>query len=610
MSGFIAVFHRSGRPVERQLIRCLTDALSDRGPDGSGLWCGGPVGLGHALLRTSAEAEEQAGPLTAGDVHLVGDVRLDDREVLLSFLAERGYPVDAGTPDSALLLHAYRANGERCLDDLAGDFSFCLWDERRQLLFAARDHFGIMPLFFADAGDALIISNSLLCLMAHPAVDLGLSNEMIADHLAVGMRMRRGATFYAGIRRLENGCRLIASAGAIDIAAYWTPQEPAPSRHRHAGDYVEEFRELFYRAVRDRLRCDRVATDLSGGMDASSIATSVALLWGGAATTSGLKAYSFYYRDLIADDEGRLSEMIAARHGMPLELIPIEPLLDGAFGLAPGHVSPEPAQSLISAHAAVIPRAAAHARILLRGFGGDPLFGLGELPPAGIGEILRAVPDMAIMAARYRRKPWLGLRQRWTGARRTPPVLRPDTLLDADFAASHRIDDRRRDFLGARVESGRTGMARSMLWANIFDRADADCTGVPLAVRYPFFDLRLVRFLDRVPPLPWQPDKTLLRLSMAGQLPEAVVRRRKTPVAGVPIKQWLQRVGPPPWMLDLLALSDLRPYIDHDAVIALLRDPDQLDFAATHQLYSMLGLAVWLRDLPSLHARPALMSEG
>ena len=214
------------------------------------------------------------------------------------------------------------------------------------------------------------------------------------------------------------------------------------------------------------------------------------------------------------------------------------------------------------------------------------------------------------MAARYRRKPWRGLRQRWTGARRALPVLRPDTLLDADFAASHRIDDRRRDFLGARVASGRAGMAGSMLWTNIFDRADADYTGVPLAVRYPFFDLRLVRFLDRVPPLPWQPDKTLLRLSMAGQLPEPVVRRRKTPVAGVPIKQWLQRVGPPPWMLDLLALGELRPYVDHDAVIGMLRDPQQINFATTHQLYSILSLAVWLRDLPAIRARPAAMAEG
>ncbi|MDB5361027.1 MAG: hypothetical protein JWO51_2324 [Rhodospirillales bacterium] len=608
MSAFVAILHRTGRPVDRRLLVHLTAGLAWRGPDGTGVWCEGPIGLGHALLCTSPETERGIGPIVLDGLCLSGDVRLDDRETVLASLKAAGCPVDQSTSDGELVLHAYRARGDDCLDSLAGDFSFCLWDGKRHRLLAARDQFGIMPLYFAETEDVLILSNSLLCLKEHPAVDLGLSEEAIADHLAIGMSARRDATFYRGIRRLENGCKLVAATGTVEILRYWTPSERAvPSRTAHTADHVEAFRELFDRAVGDRLRCTRVATDLSGGMDASSIAASVATLWGPAATRQAVRAHTFYFDHLVPDEEGRLAQMIAAQHDMPLDLFAIEPLLEAAFALNPRHVAPEPALGLLSPHDAIFPRAADHARVLLRGYGGDPLFELVGMPSLGATEILRALPDMAKLGLRHRRKPWNGLRQRWRAGRREPWPLRPDSMLDRDFVRRENIDDRRVAWLAQHAAPSGTAMATNILWRNLFDRADADFTGVPLQVRYPFFDLRLVRFIDSVPPLPWRGDKMLLRLAMAERLPTPVLHRHKTGVAGVPIKAWLLRDGSKPWMFDLLALDAVQPYIDRDAVTDLLRHPECLDRATVAQIHFIWTLAIWLRDLPS-RRQPADLS--
>ncbi|HEV2677166.1 MAG TPA: asparagine synthase-related protein [Aliidongia sp.] len=600
MSAFIAIHHRTGRPVDRRLLAHLTAGLAWRGPDGTGTWCEGSIGLGCALLRTDPETERHSGPIGLDGLYLVGDVRLDDRDRLLASLNAAGAPVGRGTSDDELLLHAYRIRGDDCLDSLAGDFSFCLWDGGRRRLLAARDQFGIMPLYVAEIDDVLVLSNSLLCVKAHPAVDLGLSEDAIAAHLAIGMNARCDTTFYRGIRRLENGCKLMAAGGTVENCRYWAlPARPGPAHTRRPADHVDAFRELFDRAVGDRLRCEQVATDLSGGMDASSIASSVATLWGPAKTQRALRAHTFYFDHLLPDDEGRLARTIAAQHDMPLDLFPIEPLLDMAIALNPRHVAPEPAQALLSSHDAVFARAADHARVLLRGYGGDPLFDFAGLPPVGAAEILRALPDMASLGLRHRRKPWNGVRQRRHAGRRRSWPLRSDSLLDRDFARREHIDDRRLAWLEQHLAPSGTGMATDILWRNLFDRADADFTGVPLQVRYPFFDLRLVRFVNGIPPLPWRGDKMLLRLSMAGRLPAAVLHRHKTALAGTPIKAWLLRDGPKPWMFDLLSLDAMQPYIDRAAVADLLRHPERLDQATVGQIYFIWTLAIWLRDLPS-----------
>lgn len=122
----MGIFRRDGAPVERPLLSSLTNFLSYRGPDAHEVWCEGPIGLGHTMLRTTREAARERQPVgLAGRFWVTADVRLDCRGELLDALGRAGGKFDrAGITYPELILHAYAMWRERCVERLRGDFAF------------------------------------------------------------------------------------------------------------------------------------------------------------------------------------------------------------------------------------------------------------------------------------------------------------------------------------------------------------------------------------------------------------------------------------------------------------------------------------------------------
>src|ERR1044071_564717 len=143
MSGIVGMVNLDGAPIDRELLSQCTDFLSYRGPDAQHVWIDRNVGLGHTLLRTTYESETESQPVTLdGKVWLISDARIDARAELLknlpSSLISKHDPNDA-----ELILYAYQAWGEDCIQHFIGDFVFAIWDSSRQRLFCARDHLGV-----------------------------------------------------------------------------------------------------------------------------------------------------------------------------------------------------------------------------------------------------------------------------------------------------------------------------------------------------------------------------------------------------------------------------------------------------------------------------------
>jgi asparagine synthase (glutamine-hydrolysing) len=78
-------------------------------------------------------------------------------------------------------------------------------------------------------------------------------------------------------------------------------------------------------------------------------------------------------------------------------------------------------------------------------------------------------------------------------------------------------------------------------WSRVFELADPGLTHAAVEVRYPFLDLRVVNYLLAIPPFPWTFQKQLVRAAMSGHLPESIRQRPKTPLAGDPLMEMLQR---------------------------------------------------------------------
>jgi len=144
VSGIYGIVHHNGAPVTRETLAPLATAMSFRGPDGHGQWCGDTAGLGHLMLHTTPESlgeRQPAGLRAAPHLVITADARIDNRDELFDALGTPG-PGRDKTPDSSLILAAYERWGEDCLKRLLGDFAFAIWDSRERKLFCARDPFG------------------------------------------------------------------------------------------------------------------------------------------------------------------------------------------------------------------------------------------------------------------------------------------------------------------------------------------------------------------------------------------------------------------------------------------------------------------------------------
>ena len=83
----------------------------------------------------------------------------------------------------------------------------------------------------------------------------------------------------------------------------------------------------------------------------------------------------------------------------------------------------------------------------------------------------------------------------------------------------------------------------SKVWAPLFEGYDPGATGLPLEVRHPLIDVRLLEFLLAIPPVPWCVNKHILRRAMNRRLPASILNRPKTPLAGNPALQLARRAG-------------------------------------------------------------------
>ena len=119
------------------------------------------------------------------------------------------------------------------------------------------------------------------------------------------MNMDMATTTFADIQKLPPAHTLIWSEGKVRVRRYWQlPEGVEYLRYQHPEEYVEQFRELFERAVGDRLRTNSAGTHLSGGMDSTSIAATAYKLMTATGAPVDFRAYAIVHKHLIPDEEG------------------------------------------------------------------------------------------------------------------------------------------------------------------------------------------------------------------------------------------------------------------------------------------------------------------
>lgn len=537
----------------------------------------GPVGFGHALLSTVVEPQSLEQPASLdGLVWITADARVDDRARLATELESKGRRDLHEASDALLILHAYHAWGEDCVQHLLGDFSFGIWDGRTRRLFCARDHFGVKPFYYAEVPGGIVFSNTLDCVRSHPKVGSALDDLAVCDFLLFGSNLEPTTTMFADVRRLPPAHILTWGPGIRHERQYWTLPTDGRIRYRDSRDYVGHFREVLDAATSDRLRIPDIGVWMSGGLDSTSL-TAIAhaqMVRRGAPFT--LRAHTIVYDGVRADAEGHYARLAAEAIGVEIELFEASshPLFDGWADATPG--TPEPTDDpFFRMRMAQLANAASHSRVLLCGEGGDEvLWGSYAVDLLGRMRPLELAADILRSLFLHRVRPGGGLRARWSKWRGQgsslppyPPWLQPEFTdrfdLRTRWSRWHALEPPTDHPLRPEAH-GRLAIAP---WAWYFEAFDPGVTGLPLEIRYPFVDRRVVDYMLAIPPLPWCINKQILRLAMRDVLPGSVRLRRKAPLSVAPLSEqlqheqceWVDRFEPSPHLARYIVRSAVPP---------------------------------------------------
>jgi asparagine synthase (glutamine-hydrolysing) len=612
---------RSNAPVQRERLEWMAYAMRHRGPDGQGIHIDGSLGLAHRRLAIiDIEGGHQPMSTRDGTLWIAYNGEVYNYLELLDELRGLGHEPQTCCDTEAVLL-AYAQWGLDFTAHLNGMWALAIWDARCRRLVLSRDRLGVKPLYYAETDDGIVFGSELKILRTVPGIANALDLDALDEYMTCGYVIRPRC-LVRGARKLLPGTTLTIDCDqGVKEQSFWSLRfEPdhGPSEQ----DWAQQICELFTDSVRLRLRSDvPLGTLLSGGVDSTLIATTLAELKGGGAY--GIDSFC-----TGVDLPGALQEFTWARDvANKLGLRHHEQRLTGReYGAAlvdACKLLDEPlAEPMIGQLLAVCRLARQYVKVVLSGEGSDETwFGYyGYRVQYAIDFLQKFIPDQALRwvsplldraagflpippkAAKYMRLVAEPLERRYLGLNYFDTTVKNSLYLPEvrDALAE-------RDARGPMRHLYDAVDCRAWLVDNTLLRSDQMSMASGLELRVPFLDYRLVELALRVPArfkVRFHDQKVILKKALASRLPTAVAKRRKvgfpTPLAELFRSDWGREAR------EVLAnpTRTTAHLFDRQRIMQML-DRHQSGKEEWHtQLFQMLMLEYWARGFEQPPPRP------
>jgi asparagine synthase (glutamine-hydrolysing) len=595
----------SAAPTRAELA-AMIGQVHHRGPDGTGDYCEGEIGLAHARLSII--------DLSSGDQ----PIHNEDRSVwvvfngeIFNFIELRAELQRAGhhfytQSDTEVIVHLYEMHGTDFVQHLNGQFAIALWDTRAKRLVLARDRVGIRPLFYTNAGGRLLFASEAKALFAVDGVPRRLDPTALAEIFTywapVGSR-----SVFEGVQSLPPGHVMVCEGGQTRVTRYWDwefPTEVADS-NRSAADYADELRELMIDAVKLQLRADvPVGAYLSGGLD-SSIITSLIHNF----TDTPLRTFSVTFEDDEFDESPFQQELVDYLGTQHSQVRCTRADIAEAFPRALWHTE-SPILRTAPTPLMLLSRSVREQgyKVVLTGEGADEVFGGYDIfKEAKVRRFMARAPQSTMRPQLLKRlypylkhspatsgafakaffsegiehlaDPYFAHIPRWTTTGRISQFFSPQ-MRDAvsSFDPYKTIEATLPDGIRDWLPMGRDQYVEAnTLMSGYLLNSQGDRMAMANSIegRFPFLDHRVIEFANQLPPrykLMGLTEKYLLKRSMTGLLPESVRTRSKQPYRSPDSASFFNAGKPVEYVAELLSEQRVADagYFDPKAVNKLV----------------------------------------
>ncbi|HUQ26980.1 MAG TPA: asparagine synthase (glutamine-hydrolyzing) [Usitatibacter sp.] len=639
MCGIAGIVGPSSSTPERQRqVRRMMDVLAHRGPDGEGFASGRDFCFGHRRLAI-IDVPQGAQPMMSDDgkVTLIYNGEIYNYVELQQELAREGVRFKTHS-DTEVLLRAYERYGRDVVKKLNGMFAFAIHDARKNLFFAARDHFGVKPFYYVQLeGGQLAFASEIKALFCAPDVPRRLAVPALHEYLTFQFCLG-DKTLFEGVKKLLPGTSLACTPGGpIEVKQWWSPSFHVDTHH--TGQYFEDrLAYLVHDSVKGQLRSDvPVGAYLSGGLDSSIVVAAAAPEYG-----TGFQCFSGRFTEGESYDESRYARIVAQEYGCEYhEVVPTARDFIESMGKLMYHMD-EPAagpgllpQYVVSRHAQK------NVKVVLGGQGGDEIFG-------GYARYLVAYLEQCIKGAIFETQEEGSHIVTLESIIPNMPLLKDYVPMIRKFWGSGLFDsmeeryfrlldrsERIRGVISGDVAGGFSEEAIRAEFHEIFNASESksylnkmtyfdQCTLLPallqvedrvsmavsLESRVPLLDYRIAELAASMPPsikFAGGRSKNALKEAMKSTLPEAIVARQDKMGFPVPLSEWLR--GPArEFVCDTLLgeTSRSRGLFEPNA----LRDLIDNESKYGREIWGALCLELWFRAFLDADATAGASGEA
>ena len=509
----------------------MLSTMARRGPDGQGVYIDEPCCLLHSRLAIiDIEGGRQPMTLRRGKYTytISYNGELYNTASLRNRLERLGHQFVSHS-DTEVVLTAYAQWGEACLEELNGIFAFAVWEHHSKRLFLARDRIGVKPLYYMLHGGGILFASEIKTILAYPGIEAKLDAQGVAEILLLGPGRLPGSGVFRDILELEPGCFGYFENGHFRWKRYWYLKDR--THEETFEETAEHVRYLVTDAIRRQMVSDvPIGCFLSGGLDSSLISSVCA---------GEMKKRGALLPTFSLDYENNREFFVPGKF-QPNSDSDYIPIMEEALGVVPHRTVLRPEDLVGNLENATIARdlpgmadvdfsllafckeIKKEVKVALSGECADEIFG---------GYPWFRDPEVRVKSG----FPW-AQNTAWRATFLTPEIrlqLDPEAyVMDAYQSTINQCDILPGVLPNERRMKEMVNLNHRWFMQTLLDRKDRMSMFCGLEVRVPFCDYRIAEYLYGVP---WSYkdyngyEKGLLRQSMQGYLPDAILWRKKSP---------------------------------------------------------------------------------